>query len=81
MNAAHSIQISLIMADHTTSIQSPYSISHLPLPLDPINGKTFVSDIFGLVGSRKRKRNEIAIATDGESINVYDVRVYPYARS
>jgi len=64
------------MVNHTTSIQSPYPIAHLPLPLDPINGKTFVSDIFSLVGSRKRKRKEIAIATDGESINVYDVRVY-----
>jgi hypothetical protein len=63
------------MANHTTLIQTPYPIAHLPQPLDPINGTTFISNIYSLVGSKKRKRNEIAIATDGESINEYDVRI------
>lgn len=63
------------MANHTTLIQTPYPIAHLPQPLDPIKGKTFISNIYSLVGSKKRKRNEIAVATDGESINVYDVRI------
>ncbi|KAI9877369.1 MAG: hypothetical protein M1830_004102 [Pleopsidium flavum] len=61
------------MSSETPSIQAPYTIAHLPRPLEPIHGKTFVSDVHSLVGSRKRKRNEIAIATDGESINLYDL--------
>ena len=61
------------MANSITSIQTPYPIAHLPKPLDPINGTIFVSNIHSLVGSKKRKRNEIAIAIDGESVNVYDV--------
>lgn len=68
----------MIMANHTASIQTPYAIAHLPQPLDPINGKTFVSNIYSLVGSKKRKRNEIAIATDGEAITVYDVSFCHY---
>jgi hypothetical protein len=56
----------LRMSSNTTSIQAPYTIAHIPQPLDPIDGKTFISDVHSLVGSRKRKRNEIAIATDGE---------------
>ena len=60
---------------NSTSIQTPYPIAHLPHPLDPLNGRSFVSNIYSVVGSKKRKRNEIAIATDGEAINIYGVRL------
>lgn len=54
-------------------IQKPYTLVELPKnPIAP-NGRTFASDIYALVGSKKRKRSELAVALDNESINIYDV--------
>ncbi|MCJ1426888.1 hypothetical protein MMC29_004791 [Sticta canariensis] len=55
-------------------IQKPYILVELPKnPIAP-NGRTFASDIYALVGSKKRKRSELAVALDNESINIYDIR-------
>lgn len=61
------------MSSINTAIEPAYTIGNIPRPLDSINGKIFTSDVHSLVGSRKRKRNEIVTATDGDSVNVYDV--------
>lgn len=43
------------------------------------NGKKFYTQVYGLVGGRKRKRQEISVAVDGDSINIYEVRTgYAY---
>jgi hypothetical protein len=54
-------------------IQRSSIISQIPHPLDAQHGKTLTSDVHNLVNSRKRKRSEVAVAADGESVNIYDV--------
>lgn len=62
-------------------IQKPYTLVELPKnPIAP-NGRTFASDIYALVGSKKRKRSELAIALDNESINIYDVYCNSHAEN
>lgn len=56
-------------------MESPYTIASLPRPLDNVHGETHVARVFGLRGSKKRKRHEVAVAVDGESLNIYDVRL------
>lgn len=47
----------------------------LPKPVDSVYGKYYAGDVFnGLTGSKKRKRPEIAVGIDGESVNIYAVR-------
>lgn len=54
-------------------IQKPYTLVELPKnPIAP-NGRTLASDVYALVGSKKRKRGELALALDNESVNIYDV--------
>ncbi|KAH7041534.1 uncharacterized protein B0I36DRAFT_312978 [Microdochium trichocladiopsis] len=61
------------MASHF-QIQKPYVLASLPRPVDPTTGRYVVGNVFGsLPGSRKRKRSELAIGTDGDSMNIYDV--------
>jgi hypothetical protein len=59
-----------------TSIQSPYTLAHLPHPVaDGFKGRLLAADVRG--GSKKRKRPEIAVGIDGEGVNIYDVRLTP----
>ncbi|KXJ88756.1 hypothetical protein Micbo1qcDRAFT_15923 [Microdochium bolleyi] len=61
------------MASHF-QIQKPYVLAVLPRPVDPTTGRYVVGNVYGsLPGSRKRKRSELAIGTDGDSMNIYDV--------
>ncbi|KAJ1337261.1 Utp8 family [Microdochium nivale] len=61
------------MASHF-QIQKPYVLATLPRPVDPTTGRYVVGNVYGsLPGSRKRKRSELAIGTDGDSMNIYDV--------
>ncbi|KAI0892777.1 hypothetical protein F4806DRAFT_221567 [Annulohypoxylon nitens] len=61
------------MASHF-QIQKPYVLASLPRPLDPTTGRYVVSEVYGSApGSRKRKRHELAVGIDGESVNIYNV--------
>lgn len=54
-------------------IQNPYTLVELSKnPIAP-NGRTLASDVNALVGSKKRKRSELAVALDSEGITIYDV--------
>ncbi|KXT06703.1 hypothetical protein AC578_8530 [Pseudocercospora eumusae] len=55
------------------SIEEPYVIATLPKPFDPEHGRTHVAVAHSLNGSRKRKRHEIVVGVDGESVNIYNV--------
>ena len=60
------------MASHF-QIQKPYVLTSLPRPLDPSTGRYVVGEVYGSTpGSKKRKRAELAIGTDGDSINIYE---------
>lgn len=56
------------------AIGEPQSIASLPRPFDRVNGSTRASSVYGFDGSRKRKRAEVVVGVDGESINIYGVR-------
>lgn len=56
------------------AIGEPQSIATLPRPFDRVNGTTRSCSVYALEGSRKRKRAEVVVGIDGESINIYGVR-------
>lgn len=45
----------------------------LPKSLEGDRSKIYTADVNAVVGSRKRKRSEIAVAVDNEGVNLYDV--------
>lgn len=55
-------------------MQEPLTLAEFPKNLIAPNGKILVADVYGLVGARKRKRSELAVALDNDSVNLYDVR-------
>ncbi|KAK4505088.1 hypothetical protein PRZ48_003051 [Zasmidium cellare] len=55
-------------------IEEPYSIASLPKPLDAENGRILGANVYSLSGSRKRKRREVAVGVDGESVNIYNIQ-------
>jgi hypothetical protein len=59
------------------SIAGLQQLAALPRPLDAATGHIHYADVLnGSSISRKRKRPEIAIAVDGEGINIYDVSTF-----
>lgn len=59
------------------NIQKPYMLTTLPRPFNREgNGSAYaVGDVWAQQkGSKKRKRPELAVGTDGEAVNLYDVR-------
>lgn len=61
------------------SLQTPYVVAPLPKPIDRSNGRYVVGNVYGGVpGSKKRKRSELAVGVDGESVNLYDVSLPDY---
>lgn len=56
-------------------LQSPSVLAQLPRPLHASTGKTRIGDVFSLADAKKRKRYEVAVAVDGEAVNIYNVRV------
>lgn len=62
-------------------IQSPTILAELPRSLVTGRSKAHAADVYGLDGHKRRKRSELAVAVDGEYINVYDVRYTTYKRS
>ncbi|PGH13857.1 hypothetical protein AJ79_03425 [Helicocarpus griseus UAMH5409] len=55
-------------------LQAPSILAHLPRPLGASAGKCQVGEVHGVEGSKKRKRYEVAVAIDGESVNIYNVQ-------
>ena len=54
-------------------MEAPYTIASLPKPLDSTNGRTQAAPVYGFRESRKRKRHEVTVGVDGESVNIYNV--------
>ncbi|KAF2198925.1 hypothetical protein GQ43DRAFT_482901 [Delitschia confertaspora ATCC 74209] len=55
-------------------IEAPYILASLPKPVDSTNGRTQLAGVYSLSGSRKRKRTEVAVGTDGEGVFIYSVQ-------
>ena len=55
-------------------LQSPSILAQLPRPLHASTGKTHIGDVYSLTDAKKRKRYEVAVAVDGEAVNIYNVR-------
>ncbi|OAT13082.1 hypothetical protein BDBG_08352 [Blastomyces gilchristii SLH14081] len=55
-------------------LQAPFVLAQLPRPLGASAGKCQLGKVYGVEGSKKRKRYEVAAAIDGESVNIYNVQ-------
>lgn len=55
-------------------MEAPYTIASLPKPLDAENGTIYAAPVFSSRGLKKRKRHEVVVGVDGESLNIYNVR-------
>ncbi|KAK7533469.1 hypothetical protein IWX49DRAFT_546871 [Phyllosticta citricarpa] len=55
-------------------LEAPHTLASLPKPIDPINGRTLASTVYSLSGTRKRKRSEIAVSVDGDSLSIYSIQ-------
>lgn len=54
-------------------LQRPSVLAQLPRPFEATTGSTQIGEVYSLIGSKKRKRHEVAAAVDGEGINIYNV--------
>lgn len=54
-------------------MEAPYTIASLPKPLDAENGSIYASPVYSFRGLKKRKRHEVVVGIDGESLNIYNV--------
>ncbi|KAL4883489.1 hypothetical protein BJY04DRAFT_226517 [Aspergillus karnatakaensis] len=55
-------------------LQPPSVLAQLPRPLHASTGKTHISEVYSLASSKKRKRYEVAVAVDGEAVNLYNIQ-------
>lgn len=55
-------------------IETPHTLASLQRPIDSTNGRTLAAAVYSLSGSKKRKRSEIAVGTDGEGISIYSIQ-------
>ncbi|KAK1147153.1 hypothetical protein N8T08_001892 [Aspergillus melleus] len=55
-------------------LQPPSVLAQLPRPLQASTGKIRIGEVHGLADSKKRKRYEVAVAVDGEAVNIYNVQ-------
>lgn len=55
-------------------MEAPYTIASLPKPLDAENGSIYAAPVSSYRGLKKRKRHEVIVGVDGESLNIYNVR-------
>ena len=51
----------------------PQILFELPHPLDPRNGRTWTGYSHVFNGFKKRRRSEVVVGVDGESITIYNV--------
>lgn len=56
-------------------LQAPSVLAQLPRPLHAATGQTRIGEVNSLAEGKKRKRYELAVAVDGEAINIYNVRL------
>jgi hypothetical protein len=56
-----------------SGMEAPYAIASIPTPIDGVNGRIYAAPIHGVRASRKRKRHEVVVGVDGESVNLYNV--------
>lgn len=56
-------------------MEAPYTIASLPKPLDAENGTIYAAPVSSYRGLKKRKRHEVIVGVDGESLNIYNVRL------
>lgn len=50
-----------------------YKVAEFPESLATPNGNILAAAVYGLSHCKKRKRSELAVALDSESVNIYDV--------
>ncbi|KAL4786948.1 hypothetical protein BJX76DRAFT_320156 [Aspergillus varians] len=55
-------------------LQPPSVLAQLPRPLHASTGKTHISEVYSLANAKKRKRYEVAVAVDGEAVNLYNIQ-------
>ncbi|KAL4976860.1 hypothetical protein BDW66DRAFT_166160 [Aspergillus desertorum] len=55
-------------------LQPPSVLAQLPRPLHASTGKTHISEVYSLANAKKRKRYEVAVAADGEAVNIYNIQ-------
>ncbi|KAL5045542.1 hypothetical protein BDW71DRAFT_79622 [Aspergillus fruticulosus] len=55
-------------------LQPPSVLAQLPRPLHASTGKTHTSEVYSLANAKKRKRYEVAVAVDGEAVNLYNIQ-------
>ncbi|OGM43300.1 hypothetical protein ABOM_008670 [Aspergillus bombycis] len=55
-------------------LQPPSVLAQLPRPLHASKGKTHTGEVYSLSDSKKRKRYEVAVAVDGEAVNIYNIQ-------
>ena len=53
-------------------IEKPHTVANLPPSLVG-SGEILAADVHTLTGSSRKKRLELALAIDNESVNLYDV--------
>ncbi len=54
-------------------VEMLYKVAEFPESLATPNGNILVAPVHGFSNSKKRKRSELAVALDSESVNLYDV--------
>ena len=54
-------------------LENPHTLIDLPQDLLGQDSRIWASDVYSVTGARKRKRTELALAIDGETVNIYDV--------
>ncbi|KAL2864432.1 uncharacterized protein BJX67DRAFT_361131 [Aspergillus lucknowensis] len=55
-------------------LQPPSVLAQLPRPLHASTGNTHIGEVYSLAESKKRKRYEVAVAVDGEAVNLYNIQ-------
>ncbi|KAF2772992.1 hypothetical protein EJ03DRAFT_324044 [Teratosphaeria nubilosa] len=55
-------------------MESLYAIASLPRPFDAEHGQVHAASVHGIRNSKKRKRHEVAVGSDGEGVNIYNVQ-------
>jgi hypothetical protein len=55
-------------------MEAPYVIAQLPKPFDKEYGGVQAAPVYAVGAGKKRKRHEVAVGIDGESVNIYNVQ-------
>lgn len=69
----HHSWIPLVVRQLIMALPPPSVLAQLPRPLQAATGKTLAGDVYNVADSKKRRRHEVAVAVDGEGLNIYNV--------